>query len=447
MALLNFRYNRIENVNLRSYCLYISRVHAAATAMNQIGKLSIFRAFRSRNYLLYFIGRAVTQFGTWMQRTAVIWVIYSITHSAFLIGVTIFAEQFPAFLFSFAGGVVADRYDRFRIIRITQFMSMIQAVSLALLVYTGHTVVWEILTLSVILGIINAFDIPARQSLVHVVVADPSDLPNAVSLTTATASLAQLLGPALSGIVLSAWGAPVCFLINAASFGGVIVSLILMDRPAWQPKKSGKTILGEFSEGITYVRRTPVIGQIILMVAIASLLVTPYNTVLPVFAKVIFKGGASTFGYITSFVGVGALLGTIFLASRKPDAHLKRHLFISTILMGVGLICFALIKNFPVAMLFAVLTGFGGMTQYTVCNIMVQSESEPQMRGRAIGILLMAIFGMLPLGSLLVGAVSQHVGAPATVIGEGIISIALALVFIKFLTKRINPKPPQLLGL
>jgi MFS family permease len=407
--------------------------------MKDISKLSVFRAFRSRNYLLYFIGRAVTQFGTWMQRTAVIWVIYSITHSAFLIGVTIFAEQFPAFLFSFAGGVVADRYDRFRIIRITQVLSMIQAVSLALLVYTGHMVVWEILTLSVLLGIINAFDIPARQSLVHVVVADPSDLPNAVSLTTATASLAQLLGPALSGIVLSAWGASVCFLINAASFGGVIVSLMLMTRPAWQPKKSGKTMLGEFSEGINYVRKTLVIGQVILMVAIASLLVAPYNTVLPVFAKVIFKGGALTFGYITSWVGVGAVLGTVFLASRKPDTPLKRILFVSTIAMGVGLICFALIKNFPVAMLFAVVVGFGGMTQYTVCNIMVQSESEPHMRGRAIGILLMAIFGMLPLGSLMVGWVSQRVGAPATVFGEGVISILLALVFMEFLTKRVKP--------
>jgi MFS family permease len=406
--------------------------------IKEISKLSVFRAFRSRNYLLYFIGRAITQFGTWMQRTAVVWIIYSMTHSAFLSGVTYFAEQFPAFLFSFAGGVVADRYDRFRIIRITQFASMIQAVLLALLVYTGHTVVWEILTLSVILGIINAFDIPARQSLVHVVVADPSDLPNAVSLTTATASLAQLLGPALSGIVLSAWGAPVCFLINAASFGGVIVSLILMNRPVWQPQQSGKTILGEFSEGFNYVRTTPVIGQIILMVAIASLLVMSYNTVLPVFAKVIFKGGASTFGYITSFVGVGALLGTIFIASRKPDTHLKRILFVSTILMGVGLIGFALVGSFPVAMLFAVLTGFGGMTQYTICNIMVQSESEPRMRGRAIGILLMAIFGMLPLGNLLVGGVSQHIGAPATVLAQGIISIVLALVFIEFLTKRVT---------
>jgi MFS family permease len=404
--------------------------------MDQIGKLSVFRAFRSRNYTLYFFGRGVSQFGTWMQRTAVIWVVYSITHSAFLIGVTIFAEQFPSFLFSFAGGVAADRYDRYRIIRITQITSMIQSVVLALLVFTGHTVVWEILVLSVILGIINAFDVPARQSLIHVVLADPSDLPNAVSLTTATASLAMLLGPALAGIVLSAWGAPICFLINAASFGGVIVSLIMMKLPPSQPKKSGKTIFGEFSEGIGYARKAPAIRQIILMLAIASLLVAPYNTVLPVFAKVIFKGGASTFGYISGFVGVGAVLGTIFLASRKPESSLRQILFVSTILIGMGLIGFALIKNFPVAMLFAVLVGFGSITQYTVCNIVVQSESAPDMRGRAIGILLMAIFGMMPLGSLLVGGISQRIGAPATVLAEGIISIALALAFIRFLTRR-----------
>jgi MFS family permease len=314
---------------------------------------------------------------------------------------------------------------------------MIQAVLLALLVYAGDPVVWEILVLSVILGIINAFDVPARQSLVHVVVADPSDLPNAVSLTTATASLAQLLGPALAGIVLSVWSASVCFLINAASFGGVIVSLILMKLPVSVPKKSGKTMLGEFSEGLAYVRKTPVIGQVILMVAIASLLVAPYNTLLPVFAKVVFKGGAATFGYLQGFVGAGAVLGTIFLASRKPDSQLRRLLFVSTILMGVGLILFALIKNFPVAMVFAVVVGFGGMTQFTVCNIMVQSESEPHMRGRAIGIMLMAIFGMLPLGSLLVGGLSQRVGAPATMLGEGVISMVLAIVFIDFLMRRV----------
>jgi MFS family permease len=371
-----------------------------------------------------------------MQRTAVVWVVYSITHSAFLIGVTIFAETFPSFLFSVFGGVAADRYDRYKVIKITQVASMIQAVLLAVLVITGHVLIWAILVLSVILGIINAFDVPARQALVNEVVADKADLPNALALTTAMASLAQLLGPALSGIVLSAFGAGVCFLINAASFGGVIISLVLMKLPVYQPKKSEKKIMAEFAEGFTYLKRTPDIGLLILMLALTSLLVLPYNTVIPVFAKVVFKGNASTYGYITSFVGVGAVAGTIFLASRKPGVHLRKILFVSTILLGIGLIFFSQIKSFPVAMFFAALTGFGSIAQFTVCNIVVQSESAPQMRGRAIGVLLMAIFGMMPLGSLLIGGVSQRVGAPVTVFCQGIIGLIIALAFAKFLTRK-----------
>jgi len=409
--------------------------------MKKISELNVFRAFRSSNYTLYFIGRSVSQFGTWMQRTAVVWVVYSITHSAFLLGVTIFAEQFPSFLFSIFGGIAADRYDRYKIIKITQITSMIQAVLLAVLILTGHTVVWAILVLSVILGIINAFDVPARQALIHEVVADQADLPNALALTTATACLAQLLGPALSGIVLNAFGAAICFFINAASFGGVIISLLLMRVPAHQHKKSEKKIIADFVEGFSYLGKTPGIGMIILMLAFISLLVLPYNTVLPVFAKVVFKGNAATFGYISSFIGIGAVAATIFLASRKPGAGLKKILLISTIVMSVGLICFSQAKNFPLAMFFAVLTGFGSIAQYTVSNIVVQSESAPHMRGRVISILLMAIFCMMPVGSVLVGAVSQHIGAPTTVLGQGIIGLIIAVAFAKFLTKRLKHPP------
>jgi MFS family permease len=404
--------------------------------MKKLGEVNVFRALRSRNFVLYFIGRAVSQFGTWMQRTAVIWVMYTITHSAFWIGVTIFAEQFPSFLFSFWGGVAADRYDRFKVIQVTQATSIIQAVLLAVLVLTGHTAIWAILFLSVVLGIINAFDIPARQSLFNEIIADPADLSNALSLSTATASLAQLLGPALSGIILAAWGAATCFFINAASFVGVMISLMLMDRPSYHPKESKKKVTGDFIDGFSYIWKTPSIGLIILMLAIVSLLVLPYNTVLPVFAKVIFKGDAKTFGYITSLISVGAVAGTIFLASRKPGTHMRRILFYSTIIMGVGMIFFSQIKSFPLAMFFAALTGFGSIAQFTVCNIVVQSESASDMRGRAIGILLMAIFGMMPLGSVIVGAVSEHIGAPDTVLVEGILAIIVALAFIKYLTNR-----------
>jgi MFS family permease len=403
--------------------------------VKKISKLNLFRAFRSSNYTLYFVGRAISQFGTWMQRTAVVWVVYSMTHSEFLLGLTIFAETFPSFVFSISGGIAADRYDRYKVIKITQITSMIQAVLLAVLVLTGHMVIWAILVLSAILGIINAFDVPARQALVHEVVADPADLPSALSLTTSTASLAQLLGPALSGIVLNAFGAATCFFINAASFGGVIVSLLLMKLPVHERKKSEKKVMAELREGFNYLKRTPDISRVILMLALVSLLVLPYNTVLPVFAKVIFKGNAATFGYINSFVGIGAVVGTIFLASRKPGTHLRRILLLSTILLGAGLIGFSQIRNFPVAMFFASLAGFGAIAQFTVANIVVQSESAPQMRGRVISVLLMAIFGMMPLGSLLVGAVSKRIGAPTTVLVQGIIGLLLALVFAKYLKK------------
>jgi MFS family permease len=411
--------------------------------MKRISQHNLFRAFASRNYMLYFFGRAISQFGTWMQRTAVVWVVYSITHSAFLLGVAIFAEQFPSFLFSIPGGVAADRYNRYTVIKVTQITSMVQAMLLAVLVITGHTAVWAILLLSVLLGIINAFDVPARQALINDVVAKPDDLPNALSLSTATASLAQLLGPALSGIVLSAFGAGVCFLLNAASFGAVIVSLLLMKLPVYQPKKTNKKIIMDFAEGFTYIKSNRDIGLMVAMLAIVSLLVLPYNTVLPVFAKVVFKGDASTFGYINSFIGIGAVTGTIFLASRKPGVHLKRILFISTILMGVGLICFSQIKNFPLAMLFAAIAGYGSIAQFTISNIVVQSDAAPGMRGRTMGILLMAIFGMMPLGSLLIGGVSEHIGAPATVLAQGIIAVAIALLFIKFLTRPLTKLRPE----
>jgi MFS family permease len=401
--------------------------------MKEISKFNLFRAFRSTNYSLYFTGRAVSQFGTWMQRTAVVWVVYSMTHSAFLLGLTVFAETFPSFLFSIFGGVAADRYDRYKVIKVTQIASMIQAVVLALLVITGHTIIWVIIVLSIILGIINAFDVPARQALVNEVVADKADLPNALALTTATANLAQLLGPALSGIVLNVFGAGVCFLINAASFGGVMLSLLFMKLPVYVPKKNDKKIMEEFAEGFVYLKETPEIGQMVLMLALISLLVLPYNTVLPVFAKIVFKGNASTFGYINSCVGVGAVTGTIFLASLKNGGYLKKILFITTIITGIGLIGFSQLRNFPLAMIFVALAGFGAMAQFTISNITVQSQSAAHMQGRAISILLMAIFGMMPLGSLWVGALSQRIGAPATVLCQGIAALVIAVAFFRFL--------------
>jgi len=401
-----------------------------------IGTIHTFRAFRSRDYTLYLTGRAVSQFGTIMQQTAVVWVVYTITRSAFMLGVTAFAEQFPLFLLSVFGGVAADRYSRYKIVNITQIASMVQAVLLAVLALSRHYVVWEILTLSVILGIINAFDIPARQAMIHDVVFEEGDLASALALSASTASLSRLVAPALAGIILVAWGAGICFLINAASFGGIIVSLAFMSRPKHaKVLRSDKKIFAELIDGFVYIRRTPAIGLVMLMLAIMGLLVLPYNTLLPVFARIVFQGNAATFGYITSFIGAGSIAGTIVLASLKKDAPHRKILSWFSIVLGLSLICFSFISNFPLAMIVAVFIGFGNVAQFTVSNIIVQSESAPQMRGKVISILLMAMYGTLPLGSVIVGAASQHIGAPATLLAEGVLGLIIVAIFYYLMKK------------
>lgn len=405
----------------------------------QINNIQTFRAFRSVNYTLYFFGRAISQFGTQMQRTAVVWVIYSITHSPFMIGLTLFAELFPSFLLSVLGGVVADRYDRYKIIKITQIASLIQAILLAALVLTGHYIIWQILVLSILLGIINAFDVPARQSMIHHVLTDPRDLPNAIALTSSMASLAKLLGPILAGITLQQLGAGICFLINAISFGGVLLSIFLMKLEPFSPPAVKKKIFTEFAEGFAYLREKPSIGFIILTISIVSLLVLPYDTLLPVFAKVIFHGDASTFGYISGFIGIGAFGGTVIIASLKPDTDLRKLLFQSMLLLGIGLIAFAFTSDFALAMFIAILVGLGTVAQNTLTNIIVQSESSSEMKGRAISIMIMALFGMLPLGSLLVGAVSEQIGTSYTILIQGIIGLVVAAFFFRYLKTHRTP--------
>jgi len=398
-------------------------------------KISTFRAFRSRNYRLYFGGQSVSLIGTWMQRTGVSWVIYTMTHSAFMLGITMFATQFPSFLLSLYGGIISDRYDRYKIMLVTQIAAMIQAILLAVLMITNHYEVWSILTLSVILGIINAFDMPARQPLVHEIIRDKDDLPNALALNSSMVNLARVVGPAMSGIILEKLGAGICFSLNALSFVAVIASLLLMKLPPTAQHPAQKKIATELKDGFVYIKSTPIIGMTLLMLSCMSLLVLPYNTLLPVFAKVIFKGDATTFGYINSFIGIGALGGAFFLASLKPGTDLKIVLLINTIILGFGLMLFSHISYFPLAMLFATTCGFGMMSQTTIGNTIVQIHAAPHMRGRVMSFFALAFFGMLPLGSLLVGAISQRIGAPNTLLCQGAIAIIIAITFSGFLRK------------
>ena len=404
----------------------------------------IFSAFQSKNYRLYFFGQSVSLIGTWMQRTAVYWLIYVETNSAFMLGVAVFCAQFPSFLLSIMGGVVSDRYNRFRVLLKTQFASLIQAVLLTILVFSGDYEVWHILALSVVLGSINAFDVPARQSLVYDMVNQKEHLPNAIALNSSMVNVARLIGPALSGLVLVKFGAEICFLINSLSFVAVIISLYAMKLPAFIPRERITNVATDLKEGLAYLRATPDIRKVILLLTIISLVSLPYITLLPVYAKEVFKGDAFIFGLLNSFVGIGAVTGALFLASLNAGSNLKKILSICTLIFGAGLLAFAFIDFLPAALLFIAIAGFGMMSQTTISNTIIQTTVAPAMRGRVISYYAMAFFGMQPLGSLLIGTLAHYIGAPLTIFLQGVLTIIIALVFIQFLQPGLFKKKQKM---
>jgi MFS family permease len=312
---------------------------------------------------------------------------------------------------------------------------MVQAVLLTLLVFFGHYFVWEIIALSALLGVINAFDVPARQSLVYEMVNSKEDLPNALALNSSMVNLSRLIGPGIAGLVLEKFGDTICFGANAASFIAVIGSLLLMKLPKSESKPHTHNIFFELKEGFTYIKNTPSIKFVLIMLSMISLLVLPFSTLIPVYAKDIFKGTASTFGVIDSLIGLGAFSGAIYLASLKPGHNLKKILAINTLVFGAGLVIFSHMNNYPLALLFAAVTGFGMMSQITISNTLIQTTVDPAMRGRVISFYAMAFFGMQPLGGLIVGAVSQRIGVPDTVLGEGLVAVSIGLLHLRFLKK------------
>lgn len=384
---------------------------------------------------MFFSGQSFSLMGTWMQRTAVYWVIYIQTHSAFILGLSVFAIQFPTFLFSLLGGTVADRYSRYKVLLITQIASMIQAILLTIIIVFTTYSVPEILFLSVILGIINAFDVPARQSLVQDMVENKEDLGNAIALNSSMVQVAKLVGPAIAGIVLDLFGAGVCFLINALSFVAVIVSLLMMRLPKYIPQERTKKVIEGLKEGITYLKSAPSIGAIVLLLSFTSFLVIPYVTLLPIVAKISLHGNASTYGYLFSASGIGGIIGAIFLASLKHEVNLRKVLFFAILIFGLGLILFSQTQNIFFALIFATISGFGMMSLGTITNTILQTSSTKEMRGRIMSYYAMAFFGMQPIGALMIGSISHYVGTSETIFAQGIAAILIAFVFSKSLLK------------
>lgn len=375
-----------------------------------------------------------------MQRTAVIWVVYTMTNSAFMVGVASFAEQIPSFLFSIPGGALADRHNKYKLLMWTQVLSALQAVVLTVLVFYGYGSVWVILGLSFLLGIVNAFDIPARQPMVHDIIRTPEDLPNAIALNSTLNNLARLVGPAVSGMILEKMGAVNCFLINAISYVAVISCLVLMKLPAYEPSVVQKKMWSDMKEGFRYIARTKNLRMIILLLTCVSFLVMPYSTLLPVYAREVFKGNALTFGYINSFLGLGAVIGAFFVASLKAGANLRKLLLINTVILGLSLMVFSHLTHFPAAMCVAVVCGFGTMAFIPVCNTILQMESDKNMRGRVISYFAMTTFGMMPLGSLAIGAISHVIGAQNSILCQGALGLIIALMFFRVLNPKSTPK-------
>jgi MFS family permease len=404
--------------------------------MNKVIKIPKFTAFASRNYRLYFYGQSVSLIGTWMQRTAVSWVVYTLTHNSFMLGLSLFCTQFPSFLLSTIGGVVSDRYNRFRVLLFTQAASLVQSLVLAVVILLGHYTVWEILGLGVVLGSINAFDVPARQSLVYEMVDDKEHLPNALALNSTMVNLARLIGPAIAGFVLQKIGYGYCFVLNSLSFVAVIISLLRMKLVPYERKPRKANAFGQFREGWQYLVRTPAISRPILMLASLSLLVIPFSTLLPIYAKVIFHGNAATFGLIDSFIGLGAITGALYLTGQDAsnDVERRRVLRSRTLIFAIGLILFSYTPWFALAMFFAVVAGFGMMGQTTMINTIIQTTAAPEMRGRVISYFAMSYFGMMPVGSLLIGGIAQFAGAQPTLLGSGIIALIILAVAWKFLS-------------
>lgn len=408
-------------------------------------KINTFKAFRSYNYRLYFTGQSISLIGTWMQKTAVSWVIYSQTNSNFMLGVTLFASLFPSFIFSFLGGIVSDRYNRYRVLLITQVASMIQASLVTALVFFDQNLVWELICLSAFLGFINAFDVPARQTLVYELVENKADLPNALALNSSMVNLSRLIGPGIAGFLLQSFGETVCFGLNALSFIPVLGSLLLMKLPVYVQRPITKNITSELREGFDYIKADQSIKFILIMLGCVSLFILPFSTLIPVYARDIFHGDASTFGVIDSAIGLGAFSGAIFLASLKAGRNLNKILAVNTLIFSAGLLLFSHVRSYELALVFATLMGFGMMSQITISNTLIQTIVAPAMRGRVISFYAMAFFGMQPLGGLLVGSVSHYIGVQKTMLGQGIIALLVGLVHFCFLKKsRLNKQAAQI---
>jgi MFS family permease len=393
------------------------------------------RALRRRNYRLFFSGQSVSLVGTWMTRVATSWLVYRLTKSAFLLGLVGFSGQIPILILGPIAGVWVDRWNRHRVLVVTQTLSMLQSFALAALALSGRITFWEIFALSLLQGAVNAFDMPARQAFVIEMVEAREDLPNAIALNSSMVNASRLVGPSLAGIIIAAAGEGYCFLIDGISYIAVIVSLLLMRlRPA-PPKAQAESVLTELKQGWQYVVSFVPIRSILLLLALVSLVGMPYTVLMPIFAGKILHGGPNTLGFLMGAVGTGALVGAVALAQRESVIGLGRLIPLSAGIFGFGLLCFSLSRWFWLSLPLMVLTGYGFMQQMAASNTILQTIVDEDKRGRVMSFYAMAFQGAAPFGSLMAGAVASRIGAPRTLAIGGCLCMLGAVWFSRQLPR------------
>ncbi len=381
------------------------------------------RSLRHRNYQLFFAGQLVSLVGTWMQSVAQSWLVYRLTGSSFWLGMIGFSSQLPVLLLAPIGGAVADRMRRHSIIIATQAISMALAFALAALTLGGFVRPVHVFVLGALLGVVNAFDIPARQSFL-VEMVGRKDLGNAIALNSSMFNGARLIGPAVAGLLVGWIGEGYCFLGNAVSFVAVIAGLSAMRLPAWNPPRHGVSALRGIAQGFQFVVHTPPIRAVLLLLGLVSLLGMPYVVLMPIFADTILHGGPRALGLLMGASGAGAVVGALRVAARRELRGLGRWISTGAIAFGVSLVLFSQSRCLPLSMALLVPAGFAMMVQMSGTNTLVQSMVPDALRGRVMAVYSMVFMGMSPFGALYAGVMATRIGAPATVCCAGLACIA-----------------------
>ncbi len=383
------------------------------------GSSHAWRALRHRNFRLFFGGQSISLIGTWMTRIATSWLVYRLTGSALLLGTVSFCGQIPTFLVAPFAGVWVDRLDRRQVLVWTQTLSMVQSLALAALTFSHHITIHWILALSVMQGIINAFDMPGRQSFMVQMVEDRRDLSNAIAINSSMVNMARLVGPSLAGMLIAVTSEGWCFLIDGISYLAVIASLLMMRLHIAPVERKVSSMFADLKVGWTYVSEFLPVRTILLLFAVVSLMGMPFVVLMPIFAARVLHGGPHTLGFLMGAMGVGALISALALAARKSVLGLVRMIPLAATVFGLGLIGFGFSRVFWLSMIMVLIAGMGMMQGMAGSNTIIQTIVPEDKRGRVMSYYTMAFVGMAPFGSLLAGSLAHWISAPWTVIANG----------------------------